>query len=88
MPTDVPKSIAEIDFADLTKRQYTPSPDCWADQILYFLMLDRFSDGNEKYGYRDARDQPVTTGTTPLASNDDIGAVPYWEWLGQAAGST
>src|SRR5215475_10701177 len=40
MPTNVPKSIAEIDFADLTRRQYTPSPDCWADQILYFLMLD------------------------------------------------
>ena len=58
MPTNVPKSIAEIDFANLTKRQYTPSPDCWADQILYFLMLDRFSDGNEKGGYRDARDSP------------------------------
>ena len=43
MPTSAPKSIAEIDFASLIKRQYTPSPDCWADQVLYFLMLDRFS---------------------------------------------
>ena len=86
MPTNVPKSIAEIDFANLTKRRYTPSPDCWADQILYFLMLDRFSDGNEKGGYRDARAQPVTTGTTPLSSDGDIGSVAYWEWLGQAAG--
>jgi len=51
MPTNAPKSIAEIDFPSLIKRQYTPSPDCWADQILYFLMLDRFSDGNEKGGY-------------------------------------
>src|SRR5215469_15890247 len=40
MPTNGPKSIAEVDFASLVRRQYTPSPDCWADQILYFLMLD------------------------------------------------
>src|SRR6516165_8537472 len=86
MPTNAPKSIAEIDFASLIKREYTPSPDCWADQILYFLMLDRFSDGNEKGGYRDAQDQPVTTGTTPLATSGDIGSVPYWQWLSEAPG--
>ena len=55
---NAPKSLAEIDFADLIKRQYTPSPNCWADQILYFLMLDRFSDGNEKGGYRTLRINP------------------------------
>src|SRR5215469_11685904 len=86
MPSSAPKSIAEIDFAALIKRQYTPSPDCWADQILYFLMLDRFSDGNEKGGYRDVQNQPVITGTTPLATSADIGSVPYWQWLGEAAG--
>jgi hypothetical protein len=86
MLTNAPKSIAEIDFAELIKRQYTPSPDCWADQILYFLMLDRFSDGNEKGGYRDAQDQPVTTGTTPLATSGDIGSIPYWQWLSEAPG--
>jgi glycosidase len=80
------RSIAEIDFGNLTKRPYTPSPDCWADQILYFLMLDRFSDGNEKGGYRDARGQPVTTGMTPLATSDDIGSVPYRQWLSEADG--
>ena len=63
-----PRSIADIDFAALTKRKYTPSPDCWSDQVLYFLMLDRFSDGRERGGYKDTRDQPVTTGTTPLAT--------------------
>ncbi|MBC8136791.1 MAG: alpha-amylase [Fibrella sp.] len=26
---------------------YTPSPDAWEDEALYFLLLDRFSDGNE-----------------------------------------
>jgi hypothetical protein len=86
MSTNAPKSIAEIDFAGLTKRQYTPSPDCWADQVLYFLMVDRFSDGEEKGGYGDANGQPVTTGATPLATSDDIGSVPYGPWLGEAAG--
>jgi glycosidase len=80
-----PKSIAEIDFADLIKRQYTPSPDCWADQILYFLMLDRFSDGNEMGGYGDVHGQPITTGTTPLATSNDIGSVPYSQWVSEAA---
>jgi glycosidase len=83
---NAPKSIAEIDFASLIQRQYMPSPDCWADQILYFLMLDRFSDGNERGGYRDSQDQPVTTGTTPLATSGDIGSVPYWQWLSEAPG--
>src|SRR5262245_39340784 len=80
------KSLAEIDFAELIQRKYTPSPDCWADQILYFLMLDRFSDGNEKGGHWDVEDRPVTTGTTPVATGHDIGSVPYWQWLNEAAG--
>ena len=86
MSLNSPKSIADIDFANLTKRKYTPSPDFWSDQVLYFLMLDRFSDGNEKGGYRDALGQPITRGATPLATSDDIGSVPYWQWLGEAAG--
>src|SRR5262249_7726554 len=86
MATNSPRSLAEIDFASLTRRSYTPSPDCWADQILYFLMLDRFSDGNEKGGHRDSHGQPVTTGATPLASPQDIGSVPYEQWLTQASG--
>ena len=86
MSMNAPKSIAEIDFANLTKRHYTPSPDCWADQILYFLMLDRFSDGREKGGYRDTHNEPVRTGATPLATSDDIGSVPYGQWLSNATG--
>jgi hypothetical protein len=57
-----PKSIAEIDFAELAKRKYTPLPGCWSDQVLYFLMLDRFSYGNERGGHKDAQAQPVITG--------------------------
>lgn len=29
------------------RRSYTPSPVDWRDQILYFLLVDRFSGGNE-----------------------------------------
>lgn len=57
--------------------QYHPSPDYWQDQILYFLMLDRFSDGNERGtvtdangtvrdAYRDNKGARVGGGSTPL----------------------
>ena len=42
-----PRSITDIDLAELTNRTYTPSPGRWSDQVLYFVMLDRFSDGND-----------------------------------------
>ena len=58
MSLNTPKSIAEIDFASLTKRRYTPSPACWADQILYFLMLDRFSDGHKRVATATLRINP------------------------------
>ena len=44
---------AQIDLASLASScQYFPSPIAWEDQVFYFLMLDRFSGGNEN-GYRD-----------------------------------
>ena len=39
--------LAELDWDDLTTGPFFPSPAAWEDQVLYFLMLDRFSDGNE-----------------------------------------
>ena len=37
------------DFAELRRgKQFHPSPTCWEDEVLYFLMLDRFSDGRER----------------------------------------
>ena len=48
MSRNVEKSLLEIDFASLTRGPFTPSPAAWEDQVLYFLMLDRFSNGNEK----------------------------------------
>src|SRR5205823_1202180 len=46
-------------------RRFFPSPTAWEDQVLYFLLVDRFSDGNEK-GYRDLNGNVVSTGPTPL----------------------
>ena len=66
----VEKSLQELDIHDLTNRSYTSSPAAWEDQVLYFLMLDRFSNGREK-DYLDNDGQPVTTGDTPLFQPQD-----------------
>jgi glycosidase len=63
--------LAQIDLESLTSsRQYFPSPLAWEDQVFYFLMLDRFSDGKEK-GYKDNAGNFVQGGTTPLYSPAD-----------------
>ncbi len=58
------RSLADIDWAAYVQRPYTPSPAAWEDQVLYFLMLDRFSDGNER-GFRDNTGALANTGATP-----------------------
>lgn len=68
----VEKSLQELDFPALTRRTYTPSPAAWEDQVLYFLMLDRFSDGNER-GFCDNNGQVVSAGSTPLYQPADAG---------------
>ena len=65
----IEQSITDIDWAAYQERPFTPSPAAWEDQVLYFLMLDRFSDENEK-GYIDNNGKSVTTGTTPLFQFD------------------
>src|SRR6266487_3720899 len=52
------RSIAELDIATLVNAKrvaqpYYPSPPSWADQVLYFLMVDRFSDGDESGNFQD-----------------------------------
>jgi glycosidase len=86
MSRNVEKSLLDIDFAALTRGPFTPSPAAWEDQVLYFLMLDRFSDGNEKGGYADASGRPVNTGATPLHCPEDEGRVDYATWLRAASG--
>jgi hypothetical protein len=74
MPDRIEKSMRELDFAGLTRRTFTPSPAAWEEQVLYFLLLDRFSDGREEGGYRDTEGRPVRTGTAPLS------ALPFDHW--------
>lgn len=52
----IEQTLAEIDLDAYVKLrpEYHRSPDYWTDQILYFLMLDRFSDGNERGTFTDA----------------------------------
>jgi len=66
------KTLAELDFTSLRERKFFPSPVAWEDQVLYFLMLDRFSDGKEN-GYKDDLGKVVTSGTTPMFSASDSG---------------
>lgn len=46
------RSIKDIDLKDLVKdKKFTKSPIDWENQIIYFLLVDRFSDGKEE-GYQ------------------------------------
>src|SRR5215469_12409293 len=85
MKEQIEKSLLDIDFAALTARNFTPSPAAWEDQIFYFLLVDRFSDGNEQGGYSDNNGHPVLSGTTPLYTKEDPNRIHYDEWL-QAGG--
>jgi glycosidase len=60
------KHLSEIDWATLTSRTFHPSPLAWENQSLYFLLLDRFSNGKEKGGYKDNSNAPARSGSTPL----------------------
>jgi hypothetical protein len=82
----IEKSLLEVDFAALRRRTFTPSPAAWEDQVLYFLLLDRFSDGNEKDGYRDEADCPVPGGSTLLYRPEDAGRVDYDVWFRAGGG--
>jgi glycosidase len=86
MAEKIEKSLLEVDFASLTRGSFTPSPAAWEDQVLYFLLLDRFSDGNEKDGYRDEADQPARGGSTPLYRSADPGRVDYETWFRAGGG--
>lgn len=59
------RSLTEINLDKLSKKKFTPSPLEWEDQVLYFLLLDRFSNNTEK-GY-------VPGGTIPLFTSADNG---------------
>jgi len=86
MAETIEKSLLDLDFASLTRRTFTPSPAAWEDQVLYFLLLDRFSDGNEQGGYRDSEGREVSGAVTPLYRPEDPGRVDYDTWLRAGGG--
>jgi glycosidase len=42
-----PKSIDDLSMVEVSTGKKTSSTSAWEDEVLYFLMVDRFSDGNE-----------------------------------------
>jgi glycosidase len=86
MAETIEKSLLDLDFASLTRRTFTPSPAAWEDQVLYFLLLDRFSDGREQGGYRDENGRPVSGGVTALYRPEDPGHVDYDTWFRAGGG--
>lgn len=65
-------SLSEIDFNALCGKRFFPSPEAWEDQVFYFLLLDRFSDGNEK-GCLGNDGKPVSTGSAAAFQPADSG---------------
>jgi glycosidase len=65
-------SLRDLDFAALRQRAFHPSPAAWEDEVLYFLLIDRFSDGREN-NYRSNNNTLVATGTTPPFTPADRG---------------
>ena len=71
-PAGPPRAVADLDFTGFGVA--TPSPSAWADEVLYFLLVDRFSDGRED-GVRDLDGAAVTGSTRPLRPGDEGNAV-------------
>lgn len=61
----VERNLKDINWSALIgDRNYYPSPAAWEDEVLYFLFVDRFSDGKEYGGFADVAGVPVTGSTT------------------------
>ena len=41
------RSVRDLDMAQVSAGPKTPSPSAWEDEVVYFLLVDRFSDGHE-----------------------------------------
>lgn len=66
--TDIQKELQSTQESPVDK--YKPSPTAWEDQVFYFLIVDRFSDGNEN-GYIDNNGHTVNSGSTPMFQETD-----------------
>lgn len=74
------RALADIDLHALRRSSYHPSPTAWEDEVLYFLMLDRFSDGRET-GYRGNDGSQVTDGHTHPFTRADAGGADRATWI-------
>jgi glycosidase len=75
------RSIADIDLRALTAaRRFFPSPVAWEDEVIYFLLLDRFSD-NRETDYLGNDGALVQGGTTPPFRPGDAGNAPRIAWI-------
>ncbi len=80
------KRIGDVDIAGIvSQKTYTPSPSAWEDQVFYFLLVDRFSDGKET-GYRDNNGQIVSGNGTPLFSLEHAGNISREVWSANGQG--
>lgn len=55
------------------KQQYMPSPVSWRDEIIYFLLPDRFSDGRED-------ERPLLNRTNLDAARPPLSDGQRWRW--------
>lgn len=61
------------DFTLPRRERYHPSPTDWRDEILYFLLPDRFSDGNEA-------SRPLLDRTNLNPARPDLPDGTPWRW--------
>lgn len=64
--------LRDLNLSELTNRKFFASPVHWEDQVLYFLLVDRFSNDKET-DYLDADGNRVISGTTPRFTPADAG---------------
>ncbi len=78
--------MTDVDLVNLVaQRKYKPSPAAWEDQVFYFLMVDRFSDGKET-GYRDSSGVLITGVGTPLFTLNQACNIPRDQWVSNGQG--
>ncbi len=78
--------IGDVDIAGIvSQKTYTASPAAWEDQVFYFLLVDRFSDGKES-GYRDNNGEIVSGNGTPPFSLEHAGNISREVWAANGHG--
>lgn len=65
------RSISDLDWVEVSASPMSSSPSAWEDEVLYFLLVERFSDGHGD-GCRDVAGVKVA-GTTPMFTTLDAG---------------